>query len=72
MTRTRILLIVLIIAALFLIRDAEHGSLLISLVRYFTFTMHEGDWLNDWLTHLWPIMQPACAFLGRIIAAVQY
>lgn len=38
---------------------------LVNLVKYLAFTISEGDWLNDWLTHLPHDMQPHVEAVGH-------
>lgn len=40
------------------------------LVQYLAFVLVEGDWLNDWLTHLPIIYQPLVRGIGQAIAMV--
>jgi hypothetical protein len=41
---------------------------LIDLIKYFAFTISEGDYLNDWLTHLPPDLADAARVIGEWLA----
>lgn len=41
-----------------------------ALVHYFTAILVDGDYLNDWLTHLPVVIRPLVEMLGMALAAV--
>lgn len=41
---------------------------LLALVHYIAAVLTDGDYLNDWLQHMAPAIQPAVELFGRIIA----
>jgi hypothetical protein len=41
---------------------------LLILLRYLAFTISEGDWLNDWLTHLPETWRPTLIEIGKQLA----
>jgi len=45
-------------------------DLLLNLLRYFSFVVADGDYLNDWLTHLPPVMEPSVIEMGKAIATI--
>ena len=36
--------------------------------RYFAIVIEDGDWLNDWLTHMPVMIRPLIAAIGQLIA----
>lgn len=44
------------------------GTHLLDLVRYFAIVITDGDWANDWLTHLPTTIRPAVEIVGQFIA----
>lgn len=42
----------------------------IELIKYFAFVISEGDWLNDWLTHLPPTIADAAQVIGYWLANI--
>jgi hypothetical protein len=42
--------------------------MLLDLIRYFAWVIVDGDWLNDWLTHLPVAAQPWVIELGKEVA----
>ena len=49
---------------------AHLGQILVDLGRYLTFTITEGDYLNDWLSHLPSFLRPAVLAIGTIIGVL--
>lgn len=45
---------------------------LIDLLRYFAFVIAEGDWKNDWLTHLPVDLAPHVEVVGHFIAGILF
>lgn len=43
---------------------------LLDLLRYFAIIVLEGDWANDWLTHLPEHIRPETMELGKYLAAI--
>lgn len=43
---------------------------LLNLLRYVAFTLSEGDYLNDWLTHLPAGWQPVVLEIGKQLAEI--
>jgi len=43
---------------------------LLNMIRYFSFIVVEGDWANDWLTHLDIAIQPTVLEMGKAIATL--
>ncbi len=41
-----------------------------SLARYLAFVLVDGDYLNDWITHLPEIYQPIVQGIGQVIAVI--
>lgn len=42
---------------------------LLNLLRYLAIVITDGDWLNDWLTHLPADIAPAVQTVGQFIAS---
>jgi hypothetical protein len=45
---------------------------LLDLFRYFAFVVIDGDYLNDWLTHLDPSIADAAQTIGIFIAGILF
>lgn len=43
-------------------------DMLMVLIRYLAVIMVDGDWLNDWLTHLPADWQPTVQAIGELVA----
>lgn len=41
-----------------------------ALIYYFAAIVQDGDYLNDWLTHLPEIVRPLILFLGTLLATL--
>jgi hypothetical protein len=41
-----------------------------SLILYFAAIMIDGDWMNDWITHLPAMIRPVIMQIGQILAFV--
>jgi hypothetical protein len=45
---------------------------LLNLLRYFSFVIVDGDWANDWLTHLDPSIAEAAQTIGQFISSILF
>jgi hypothetical protein len=45
---------------------------LFDLMRYFAFVVVEGDWANDWLTHLPSDLAPHVMVIGEWMAGILF
>ena len=45
---------------------------LIDLIKYFAFTISEGDYLNDWVTHLDVSIQPSVLIIGKWLSELVF
>ena len=45
---------------------------LIDMARYFAIVITDGDWLNDWLTHLPTELAPHVIEVGKFIAGILF
>jgi hypothetical protein len=45
-------------------------NLLLNLLRYLSYVVVDGDWLNDWLTHMPAGMEPYAIEMGKAVQAI--
>ena len=45
-------------------------SLLLDLLRYLSYVVVDGDWLNDWLSHLPAGMESYAIEMGKAVAQI--
>ena len=66
--RTWVASLVLVVLAVIVAYSA--GDIAMTLARYVAVVVAEGDWLNDWLTHLPRVVQPVVQTIGQLIAGL--
>ena len=53
-----------------IIKGATDMAMLLDLIRYFAFVVVDGDYLNDWVTHLPAGMVEPVIEMGKAVAQV--
>ena len=58
----------LVLAVVVVVAAYAVGDVVMTLAQYVAAVVSDGDYLNDWLTHVPRVVQPVVQGLGRVIA----